>query len=67
MDIKTIRHYTNLTQKEFAAKYGIPLQTLKQWESDPGSSCHRKAPDYVINMLGKLVVLESVKGEETLL
>ena len=55
MSIKAIRNETGLTQKGFASKYQIPLQTLKQWESDPGSTSYRNPPDYVVYMLEKLV------------
>ena len=61
MDAKRIRQYTKLTQKEFAEKYKIPLQTLKQWESGPGSSSYRKPPDYVLYMLDQLVTLEKLR------
>ena len=47
MSVKEIRKKTGLSQREFAEKYQIPLQTLKQWESDEGSSSHRKPPEYV--------------------
>lgn len=64
MNIKAIRKYANLTQKEFAAKYRIPLQTLKHWESSPESSSYRKPPDYVLYMLDQLVTLESLREDE---
>ena len=54
MTIKDIRRSLNLTQKEFAEKYHIPLQTIKQWESDPESSSYRRPPDYVFYMLSRL-------------
>ena len=54
MTIKEIRLGTGQTQQVFAEQYGIPLQTLKQWESSPGSSSHREPPDYVIKMLDAL-------------
>ena len=56
MPIKSIRLQTGLTQREFAGKYHIPLQTLKQWESSRGSSSHRTPPDYVVHMIGRLAV-----------
>jgi len=37
--IKTIRRALGLTQEEFAAKYAIPLGTLRDWEQG------RKEPD----------------------
>ena len=56
MIVKELRKITGLTQKEFAGKYQIPLQTLKQWESAEGSTSFRKPPEYVTFMLGRLVL-----------
>ena len=53
--VKDLRSRTGLTQKAFAARYHIPLQTLKQWESAPTSSCFRRPPEYVVFMLDRLV------------
>lgn len=55
MDVREIRKTTGLTQKDFSARYHIPLQTLKQWESSPQSTSHRAPPEYVLFMLQKLV------------
>jgi len=54
MDVKEIRKKLNLTQKEFAEKYHIPLQTVKSWEAAPESTNYRKPPDYVFYMLYRL-------------
>ena len=48
--IKELRENTGLTQKAFAAKYGIPLGTLRRWEQ--GES--RPAP-YILGMLPMLL------------
>ena len=32
MDIKELREFINLSQKQFADKYGIPVRTLQKWE-----------------------------------
>lgn len=37
--VKTLRRALELTQEEFAARYGIPLGTLRDWEQG------RSAPD----------------------
>ena len=55
MDIKEIRKSTGMTQKDFAETYQIPLQTIKQWESDVNSKSYRKPPEYVVNMLSVVV------------
>lgn len=46
MTIKEIRQITNLSQKKFCEKYGIPLQTLCKWEQG-----YRTCPDYVVELL----------------
>ena len=53
--IKEMRQETGLTQSAFAKRYHIPLQTLKQWESDANSSSFRTPPAYITYMLGRLV------------
>ena len=58
MSIKQLRIETGLTQREFAEIYDIPLQTLKQWESDPNSKSYRMPPDYVVSMITRLVALD---------
>ena len=58
MSIRDIRKKTGLTQRAFAMSYRIPLQTLKQWESDSLSTSFRKPPVYVEYMLGRLVGYE---------
>lgn len=55
MTIKEIRELTKLTQEAFAAKYEIPVSTLKGWEADPASSRHRNCPDYVRELLRRAV------------
>jgi transcriptional regulator with XRE-family HTH domain len=64
MDIKEMRKSTNMTQREFANKYHIPVQTLKQWESDPQSSSHRRPPDYVIYLLDRLIHFEHLDNKK---
>lgn len=44
-EIKDIRAFLGLTQKEFAEKYHIPLGTLRYWEQG------RKMPPYVKDLL----------------
>ena len=55
MSVKELREMTGMSQKTFAMKYHIPLQTLKQWESKEGSKSHRNPPDYVEFLLGEVV------------
>ncbi len=46
MAVKEIRSDCKMTQKEFADFTGIPLDTLKSWESGKSNP-----PDYVIDFL----------------
>ena len=50
MTIKEIRQLTNLSQKKFCEKYGIPLQTLCKWEQG-----YRNPTSYEIEWLEKIV------------
>lgn len=55
MNVKEIRKLTGMTQSSFAKKYRIPLQTLKQWESNKDSKSYRKPPEYVEFLLQEVV------------
>lgn len=56
MGIKEIRNNLNLTQKEFAKNFQIPLRTLQGWEQGL-----RNPPTYVIFMIQKIIDLEKDK------
>lgn len=58
MTIKEIRQLTNLSQRKFCEKYGIPLQTLCKWEQG-----HRTCSDYVVELL-EFKVREDLKMKE---
>lgn len=53
MIIIKLRDITNLSQSKFASFFGIPVKTLQNWELGT-----RKPPDYVINMMIKLLKSE---------
>lgn len=55
MNIKEIRLLAELSQKEFGAKYNIPLKTLQNWEATQGSSSARSCPRYVESLLEKAI------------
>lgn len=48
--IKDLRSSTGLTQKDFAAKYQIPLSTLRKWEQGESSP-----PPYVLSFLAHML------------
>ena len=55
--IKAIRKELGLTQVQFADKFGIPVRTIKSWETH-NEEHHREAPDYVYDMIQKVVEAE---------
>lgn len=55
-NISTLRKKSNMTQKEFAEKYNIPLRTIQKWERN-GST----PPDYVIELVYKNMYLENTE------
>ena len=55
MTIKEIRAITGLSQAKFGKKYGIPLNTIKNWECDADKSKHRDCPIYVLKLLERAV------------
>ena len=50
MSIRELRSYTGLSQNKFAAMFGIPAATIKDWEYG-----RRKPPQYVINMIQEIL------------
>lgn len=62
-NIKQLREYLNLSQRQFAEKFGIPLKTIQNWESKT-----RTPPEYVIKMANEIVELEDeLSGVHSLL
>ena len=52
MNTKGIRYELNLTAQEFADKFGIPVGTVRNWDS---RDC---MPDYVFNLIVNICKLE---------
>lgn len=55
MNIKEIRTEMKLSQQRFGDKFGIPKRTIQDWESGK-----HKAPDYIIDMINKIVQYEKL-------
>lgn len=53
MNIRELRRFVGLTQKEFAEKYDIPIGTLRRWEY--GES--QPAP-YVIKLIARTIPMD---------
>ncbi len=60
ISIKELRNMSGLTQAGFAAKYHIPLQTVKQWEASKDTKAYRTPPAYVLRLL-ELAVLRDIE------
>lgn len=55
MTIKKLREQLGISQVEFSKKYDIPIQTIRQWESNPGTTSYRKCPDYIVSLISRLI------------
>ena len=51
VDVKTVRHNVEMTQKEFASTFGISLGTLRHWER--GDRTPRGPALVLLNVLAK--------------
>jgi len=52
VDVKALRKRLGLSQTEFAARFGIPRATLKDWEQ------HRRQPEGATRVLLKVIERE---------
>lgn len=59
MNIKNIRKTTNMSQREFAEYFGIPIRTIQKWERN-GSV----PPEYIPKMIEKILELEKRLSEK---
>lgn len=61
-DIRDLRETTKLSQRDFAAIFGIPKATLQDWEQG-----RRTPPCYIVYMMQRILALENKvrKGECT--
>ena len=46
MNIKDLRIQSGMSQSQFAEYFGIPLDTLQNWEQG-----RRKCPDYLLDLI----------------
>lgn len=61
MTFAKIRHYTGLSQWDFAKKYNIPLDTVFAWETDE-PDLHEDCPVYVLELLDRAVKQDFAKA-----
>lgn len=55
-----IRDISGLSRAAFARKYNIPVRTLEEWDSE-----RRKAPEWVLDLLERVVQIDSKNSHET--
>jgi transcriptional regulator with XRE-family HTH domain len=67
LNIKELRGMTGLTQAEFAEKYFISLQTVKQWEASRLSTAYRMPPDYALRLLETVILRDIEDGMVSLI
>ena len=58
--VRTLRLRLRLTQEEFAARYHVPLGTLRDWEQ------RRTEPDQAAQAYLKVIAVEPVRTAEVL-
>lgn len=52
--IKELRKKSGLYQEQFAKKYNIPVNTIRNWEQG-----RYKCPTYIVSMISRIMELES--------
>ena len=53
MNVKEIRLQTNMSQRAFADMFGIPINTLQDWEQG-----RRVPPSYVSGMIRQILEMQ---------
>ncbi|MCI6648709.1 MAG: helix-turn-helix domain-containing protein [Lachnospiraceae bacterium] len=57
--IKELRKQTGLSQSKFAAKFGIPVRSLQQWEQGRSAP-----PEYLVRMMSYIMQLEKKRNQD---
>ena len=57
-EIKELRLKTGMTQKEFAEYFGIPIDSIQNWETD-----YRKPPKYLPTLIKTILEYREKYGE----
>lgn len=57
-EIKELRLRTSMTQKEFAEYFGIPVDSIQNWETE-----YRKPPKYVPSLIKRILYYREKYGE----
>ena len=56
--IKQLRKKIGLAQSKFAARFGVPVRTLQQWEQGQSAP-----PEYVVRMMAYILQLEKERDD----
>lgn len=56
LNIKSIRSVAQLTQAEFAEKYGVSKRSVESWEGE-----RRRPPEYLVGLLAYAVYTDKIK------
>lgn len=59
MKIKELRQSTGMSQKQFAAYFGISFRTIQQWEQERSAP-----PAYLVGLLKRILDLEYSNNTE---
>lgn len=59
LNIRSIRGVAQLSQAEFAEKYGISRRSIESWEGE-----YRHPPEYLVNLLAFAVYADAIKAGE---
>lgn len=59
MKIKELRMLTGMSQRQFAAYFGISVRTMQEWEQE-----RREPPAYLFGLLKRILDLEYFKKAE---
>ena len=57
--LKVMRKEANMTQKQFAGYFGIPIRTVEDWERGI-----RHMPDYLMRLLQYKLEMEGLIGKQ---
>ena len=65
MTIKQLRELSGMTQLQFSLYFGIPLQTVKQWESS-GKQSERTPKEYMVDLMAYKLKKEGIIKDDSI-
>lgn len=58
LNVRHIRSVADLTQADFAARYGVSKRSVESWEGE-----RRRPPEYLVGLLAYAVYTDKIKEE----